>query len=275
MRTIRLVTATSAAVLCLAALNACGPDNSGDQNASKTTAPTAAATTPATGTATGTPTGAPATTGGQGKPTGGATAPAGDGIPAKAWMDTKNVPMDATLHWAPLAANAKPVTGPVTFKAQDLCHAPIGKDDESTFTGQAAGKALVGFGADHWMAQQTLLYHGDPTHSSGTKQLTGLTRTHLTDAVKNCAKTAPGATVKVSSPDDAPYFAATATIPQSDGSTVTLHEYVLDAGGTVSELSVFATTKAGAQPKEAWTAPEDKYVATGMTAPACEAFPGC
>ncbi|MFG2847701.1 hypothetical protein ACGF12_31700 [Kitasatospora sp. NPDC048296] len=264
MRSIRLATATAAALLCAGALSACGPDNSG-QDGGKTAAPA--------------PTGATAapTGGGTAKPTTGASKPATDGadtIPAKAWMDTKSIPMDETYHYAPLAANAKPVSGAVAFKGMELCHTAADKDQEGPLTGVAA-KSSVGFGGDRWTAQQTLLVHGDPTHSSGTKQLTNLAKGYLTDALKACAKTAPGATVKVNSAQDAPYFAAVLTIPQQDGSTATLHEYVTTDGGWVSELSVWATTKAGAQPKDAWKGPEDKYVATGMSAPLCEAFPGC
>ncbi|MFF7989746.1 hypothetical protein ACFZDG_08160 [Kitasatospora xanthocidica] len=270
MRSTRLVTATAAALVCLGALSACGPDNAG-QDAGKTAAPALSATAAAPA---GTGTGAPAT--GTPKPagTGGADG-AGKGIPAKAWMDTKNIPMDETYHYAPLAANAKPQTGPVQFKGMELCHAPIAKDDGYAFTGAASAKASVGFGGDRWTAQQTLLFVGDPTHSSGTKQSTNMVDSRLTDALKGCAKTAPGATVKVDSAADAPYFAAVLTVPQADGSAVTLHEYVVTDGGAVSELSVWATTKAGAQPKDAWKAPEDRYVGTGMTAPMCEALPGC
>ena len=252
----RLVTATAAALLCVGALSACGPDNSG-QDGGKTAAPA--------------PTGTAAPSAGS---TGSTSKPDGKGIPAKAWMDTKNIPMDETYHYAPLAANAKPVTGAVTFKGMELCRAAPTKDQEAQFTGTAA-KASVGFGGDRWTAQQTLLVHGDPTHSSGTKQLTNLAAGNLEDALKACAKTAPGATVKVDSADGAPYFAAVLTVPQQDGSTATLREYVTTDGGWVSELSIWAITKGGAQPKDTWKGPEDKYVATGMTAPLCEAFPGC
>ncbi|MGW2375134.1 MULTISPECIES: hypothetical protein [Kitasatospora] len=264
----RLVTTTAAALLLVGALSACGPDNSG-QDAGKTAAPAPTGAAP-----TAAPTGAPATGGNTGgstaKPTGSG---ADKGIPAKAWMDTKSIPMDETYHYAPLAANAKPVTGAINFKGMELCHSPLPKGEEYFFTGgDARAKASVGFGGDRWTAQQTLLFWGDPTHSSGNGQSVGVIRDLLTEAVKDCAKTAPGATVTVAKSDD---FAATVTVPQPDGSTVTLHEYVINAGGTVSELSVWATTKAGAQPKDAWKAPEDKYVATGMTAAICEALPGC
>ncbi|MFE7593275.1 hypothetical protein ACFU6K_28090 [Kitasatospora sp. NPDC057512] len=251
LRTTRVVTATAAALVCLGALSACGPDNGGGGQ----TALPAAAPTPSTN----------------------PTKPAGSdkGIPDKAWMDTKSVPMDESYHYTPLAANAKQVSGPVQFKGLELCRAAIAKDDEPLFTGTAAAKSEVGFGGDRWAAQQTLLFHGDPVHSSGAKQSTNLAEAHLTEALKSCAKTAPGATVKVDSAPDAPYFAAVLTVPQADGGTVTLHEYVVGDGGTVSELAVWATTKAGAQPKDAWKAPEDKAVGTGMTAAMCEALPGC
>ncbi|MEU8922648.1 hypothetical protein AB0D10_17185 [Kitasatospora sp. NPDC048545] len=271
MRSTRLIAntaVTAAALVCLGALSACGPDNSG-QDGGKTAAPAPSTAAPAGG--------------GTGAPSAGATKPAGNGgtdgaakgIPAKAWMDTKSIPMDETYHYAPLAANAKPQTGPVQFKGMELCHAPVAKDDEWMFTGTASAKASVGFGGDRWTAQQTLLFVGDPTHSSGTKQTTNLTYERLTDALNGCAKTVPGATVKVDSAADAPYFAAVLTVPQADGTAATLHEYAVTDGGTVSELSVWAVTKAGAQPKDAWKAPEDKYVGTGMTAPMCEALPGC
>ncbi len=259
----RLVTATAAALLCVGALSACGPDNSG-QDGGKTAAPAPTGTT-----ATGTTAPSAGSTGSTSKPD-------GKGIPAKAWMDTKNIPMDETYHYAPLAANAKPVTGAVGFKGMELCHSPLPKGEEYLFTeGTAKAKASVGFGGDRWTAQQTLFFWGDPTHSSGNGQSVGVIKDRLATAVKDCAKTAPGATVKVNSADDAPYFAATLTVPQADGSTATLHEYVVNAGGTVSELSVWATTKGGAQPKDAWKAPDDKYVGTGMTSALCEALPGC
>ncbi|MFD5461732.1 hypothetical protein ACFWIQ_02745 [Kitasatospora sp. NPDC127059] len=262
----RLATATAAALLCAGALSACGPDNSG-QDGGKSAAPSSPAT--AAPTAGGTNAGT-----GTGKPTGGADKD--KGVPAKAWMDTKSIPMDEAYHFAPLAANAKPVTGSVDFKGMELCHAAPPKGEEYMYTdGAARAKAAVGFGGDRWTAQQTVDFWGDPTHSSGNAQTAGAIKRGLVDAVTNCAKTAPGATVKVTSAGDAPYFAATVTAPQPDGSTATLHEYVVLSAGTVSELSVWATTKGGAQPKDAWKAPEDKYVATGMTAPLCEAFPGC
>lgn len=263
---IRLVTATAAALLCAGALSACGPDNSG-QDGGRSAAPAAPTTAAPAG-------------GGTAKPTAGATKPTGEGadkgVPAKAWMDTKSIPMDETYHFAPLAANAKPVTGPVDFKGMELCHAAPPKGEEYMYTdGAARAKAAVGFGGDRWTAQQTVDFWGDPTHSSGNAQTAAAIKRAITEAVTNCAKTAPGATVKVASATDAPYFAATVTAPQADGSTATLHEYVALGGGAVTELSVWATTKGGAQPKDAWKAPEDKYVATGMTAPLCEAFPGC
>ncbi|MFH8382641.1 hypothetical protein ACH4E7_17075 [Kitasatospora sp. NPDC018058] len=265
MRSTRLVTSATAALLCVGVLSACGPDNGGEGGGKTATpAPTGAAPTAA-------PTGG-STGGSTAKPTGGTD----KGIPAKAWMDTKSIPMDETYHYAPLAANAKPVSGPVGFKGMELCHSPLPKGEEDFFTGGTAkAKASVGFGGDRWTAQQTLFFWGDPTHSSGNGQSVGAIRRDLDEAVKDCAKTAPGATVKVTSANDAPFLAATVTVPQPDGSTVTLHEYVTNAGGTISELSVWATTKAGAQPKDAWKAPEDKYVGTGMTAALCEALPGC
>ncbi|MEU3572909.1 hypothetical protein AB0E96_31475 [Kitasatospora sp. NPDC036755] len=252
MRTTRVVTATAAALVCLGALSACG-SGSGSQSAGSAGVP--AATTPVTDPK---------------KPSGG-----DKGIPDKAWMDTKSIPMDESYHYTPLSANAKPVTGPVQFKGMELCHAAVAKDDEPLFTGSAAARSEVGFGGDRWTAQQTLLFHGDPTHSSGVKQSAAMAQTRLTEALKSCAKSAPGATVKVESAPDAPYFAAVLTVPQADGGAVTLHEYVVGDGGAVSELAVWATTKGGAQPKDAWKAPEDKYVGTGMSAPMCEALPGC
>ncbi|MFB7910645.1 hypothetical protein ACFC1T_29845 [Kitasatospora sp. NPDC056076] len=262
----RLITVTAAALLCAGALSACGPDDSG-QDGGKSAAPAAPTTA------------APA--GGTAKPTGGGAGPTtgadqGKAVPAKAWADTKSIPMDETYHFAPLAANAKPVTGPIGFKGMELCHAAPPKGEEYMYTdGAARAKAAVGFGGDRWTAQQTVDFWGDPTHSSGNAQTAYAIERGITEAVTNCARTAPGATVKVTSAADAPYFAATVTAPQPDGSTATLHEYVVLGGGAVTELAVWATAKAGAQPKDAWKAPEDKYVATGMTAPLCEAFPGC
>ncbi|MGW2375135.1 hypothetical protein [Kitasatospora sp. NPDC001683] len=272
---VRLLTAATAALLCVGALSACGPDNSG-QDGGKTAAP---APTGAAPTSAAPATGAP--TSGTAKPTGGG---ADKGIPAKAWMDVKTIPVDEAIQWPTFAANAKLTTNKVLFKGQELCHDTDGltKDGESLYTGTARATAVVGgSGNSRWTGQETLLYQGDPTHSSGTKQLTNLTRTHLVDAVKNCAKTFPHASVKVTSMEGAPYFAAAVTLPQIDGATVTLHEFVVDAGGTVGELSVFTTTKGGAEP-DGWMAVfdhdpigQETDAATNMKTAICGALPGC
>ncbi|MFJ9949482.1 hypothetical protein [Kitasatospora sp. NPDC091207] len=79
-------------------------------------------------------------------------------------------------------------------------------------------------------------------------------------------QTAPGATVKLTSPEDATYVAATVTVPQPGGAAVVLHAYLTAPDGTVNELAVWTSTKAGAQPKAPWAGPADAEVAKAMDA---------
>ncbi|MFG3055236.1 hypothetical protein ACGFZP_30415 [Kitasatospora sp. NPDC048239] len=270
------IATTLAALCCLGSLSACGPENGDDKNAAPpaTAAPATGAAAPTTGAA------APTTPGGgQAKPSSGAAAPTGGGaakgIPAGAWINPRSIPLDSTHHWAAPADHAKPAGGAVAFKLQELCHSKLSKDVESLGTGQAAAQALIGPGGEQWQAQQTLLYQGDPRPSSGVAQSTHAVFTDLRDELKNCAKTAPGATVNVTSPEDGMFFAATVTLPQSGGGTVTLHEYLTVPDGTVNELSLWTTAKAGAQPKVPWAGPADAEVAKAMDSALCSTLKDC
>ncbi|MEU6235604.1 hypothetical protein [Kitasatospora sp. NPDC047058] len=259
---------TAAALACLATLSACGPENNGDQTAAPGTTATAAGTAPASG-----PAAAP--TSGAAKPSSAGAAVSKD-IPAGAWIDPHAVPLDSTYHWPAPATTAKGVTGTPVFKLQELCHAKLNPDHESLGAGRAAAQAVLGAGgADQWQAQQTLLYEGDPRPSSGVAQSAHLVFDDLREEVKGCAKTLPGATVKVTSPEDANYFAATVTVPQAGGTVVTLHEYLSNPDGTVDELAVWTSTKTGAQPKVAWAGPADADVAKAMDSALCTTLKDC
>lgn len=265
MRTTRTAVATAAALVCLGALSACGPDNGADQNAGPATGSTAA---PATGTAAAPPSGSA-------KPSAAAPGASRD-IPAGAWISPRAVPLDSAHHWTAPASSAKAVGGAPVFKLQELCHSTLSKDNESLGTGQAAAQAVLGAGgADQWQAQQTLLYQGDPRPSSGVAQSAHAVFRDLRDELKDCARTAPGATVKVTSPEDATYVAATVTVPQPGGTTAVLHTYLTAPDGTVNELALWATTKAGAQPKVPWAGPADAEVAKAMDAALCAALKDC
>ncbi|MFB7615448.1 hypothetical protein [Kitasatospora sp. NPDC056181] len=258
----------AAALLGIGMLNACGPDNSGEQNAAPSTAATAAGTAAASGAAAQPSTAAA-------KPSSAGPAVSKD-IPAGAWINPRAIPLDATYKWPAPAAGAKGVSGKPTFKLQELCHSKLSQDNESLGAGRAAAQSVIGAGgADQWQAQQTLLYQGDPRPSSGIAQSAHLVLGDLEDEVKNCAKTVPGATVKVTSPADAMYFAATVTVPQAGGTTVTLHEYLTAPDGTVNELSLWTAAKTGAQPKVPWAGPADADVTKAMDAALCDTLKDC
>ncbi|MEV0534746.1 hypothetical protein [Kitasatospora sp. NPDC050463] len=271
MRTTRTAVATAAALVCLGALSACGPDDGAEQNVG----PSKAATGPATG-STAAPATGPATAPSSGSAKPSAAAPGARDIPAGAWINPRAVPLDSVHHWTAPASSAKAVGGAPVFKLQELCHSTLSKDNESLGAGQAAAQALLGAGgADQWQAQQTLLYQGDPRPSSGVAQSAHAVFRDLRDELKDCARTAPGATVKVTSPEDATYVAATVTVPQPGGTTVVLHTYLTAPDGTVNELALWATAKAGAQPKVPWAGPADAEVAKAMDAPLCATLKDC
>lgn len=168
------------------------------------------------------------------------------------------------------------MSGTPAFKLQELCHSKLSQDNESLGAGRAAAQSVIGAGgADQWQAQQTLLYEGDPRPSSGVAQSAYAVFGDLRDEVKACAKTVPGATVKVTSPEDGKYFAATVTVPQAGGTTVTLHEYLTAPDGTVNELSLWTAGKPGAQPKVPWAGPADADVAKAMDSALCTALKDC
>ncbi|GAA2836008.1 hypothetical protein RMN57_08335 [Kitasatospora sp. CM 4170] len=275
-RTAGTAVAAVAAIACLGALSACGPDNGGDQNAAPGKAASPAATAPAGGTATGTV--APQPSGGAAKPSAAGTSAAAGSrdVPAGTWINPRSIPLDATYHWPAPAGTAKSVAGAPTFKLQELCHSKLSPDTADLGTGRAAAQSLLGAGGpDQWQAQQTLLYEGDPRPSSGVAQSAHAVFSDLREEVKACAKSAPGATVKVTSPEDANYFAATVTVPQAGGNAVTLHEYLTAPDGTVNELAVWTTGKSGAQPKVPWAGPADADVAKAMDSALCTTLKDC
>ncbi|MFD0346528.1 hypothetical protein ACFQ0M_11385 [Kitasatospora aburaviensis] len=201
--------------------------------------------------------------------------PPAPGRPGRHLDQPAQHPAGRDLPLAP-AGTAKSVAGAPTFKLQELCHSKLSPDTADLGTGRAAAQSLLGAGGpDQWQAQQTLLYEGDPRPSSGVAQSAHAVFSDLREEVKACAKSAPGATVKVTSPEDANYFAATVTVPQAGGNAVTLHEYLTAPDGTVNELAVWTTGKSGAQPKVPWAGPADADVAKAMDSALCTTLKDC
>jgi hypothetical protein len=243
--------ASAAALVSLAVLTACGPDDPANAPATPSQS-SAAAPPPSTSAAP-----APSPTGGD------HTAPTG--VPDTAWMAARDIPLDAAYHWPALAGVAKGGKNPV-LQAETVCGSKRSADLDGITGGANAAKATLGSGED-WHAQETLVNW--PGTTSGAMQTSAALFRGISDEIKSCATTAPGATVKVTV-DDGQQLVASLTVPQPGGASVTLHEYLVNNAGTVAELAVWS----GPHPKTVWAA-TDATVLKGLNAPLCSAFKDC
>lgn len=259
----------TAALVCLSAVTACGPEEkSADAGPAPTTAaaaPSARAGTPGAGTSASATAGAG--TGAPGK---------GDGVPAGAWIDPRSIPLDATYHWPAPGTTAKSVAVP-TFHVQTVCNTTLPGDSRYLVEGAQSGQAEIkGASAAEgdWRAKQTIVRR-DPRGSSGNAQTAYALLQQLKDTLKNCGRTNSGARVEVTSPADADHVAATITVQQPAGAGVlTVHEYLAAPDGTVVELAVQSQTRDG-KPKVAWPATDDAAVVKAMKSALCAAYPEC
>ncbi|MFD8481769.1 hypothetical protein [Kitasatospora sp. NPDC059673] len=267
MRPLRLAATAVACLTAIAALTACDPEGSGGGDAGKTAAaPPAASGTPSAGsTASGSPKSDP-----------GAAPSAGGGksstVPAAAWIAPQQVPLNAALHWTAPATSAKSLGAKGQFQIEQLCHGK--RSDDWTDTVPGVDTASLGGASGDWKADQSIVSFGDASKSSVAAQSAFGLLGAVKDEVKNCATTVPGAKAEITG-DDSEYLVATVTVPQSDGGTVQVHEYLTTSGGALVELTLHAQTAKGAHPKTAWSAPADTAVLSALAKPVCTAFKDC
>jgi len=260
VRPLRLAAATAACLTALAALTACNPDGTDGGDA----ASPAASSAPSSA-ASGSPKSDPTT-----------AAPAGGGkastVPAAAWIAPQQVPLNAALHWTAPASSAKSLGAKGQFKIEQLCHGKRSDDWADVVTD--LDTASLGGAAGDWQADQSIVSFGDAAKSSAVAQTAFGVLGAVKDEVKGCATTVPGAKVEIAG-DDSEYLVATVTVPQSDGGTVQVHEYLTTSGGALVELTLHAQVAKGGHPKTAWSAPADSAVLSALAKPVCTAFKDC
>ncbi|MEV4559228.1 hypothetical protein AB0K51_19875 [Kitasatospora sp. NPDC049285] len=260
MRAFRL----AAAAACLAVLTACGPD---DTPAPAASSPAAAPSSPAAAPASDPPSSAPPSAAVPSVSAGGGKA---SPLPA-VWISPQAVPLESVYHWGTPAKSARGVDEPV-FVFEQVCRGKRPADLPRPM--KSATAALGGAQAGDWQADETVGSWG-PATSSAQAQAAYEFLGGLIAELKDCASTAPGARVEVTTEDAANKLAATLTVPQPDGTAVQLHEYLTVSGGAVAELALRAQTAKGAKPRTAWSAPTDDAVLKALAQPVCTAFKDC
>lgn len=260
-RTTSLATATTALLLGLGSLTACGPVTH------QLVAPAAGApTTPAPqSSAPDTPADPTATTGSSG---GGVP-----GLPASVWLASRAIPMDSTYHWNALAGAAKAASNP-TYEFERLCNSTRDPSNDLSDWKGPAGQASIGTGdSADWQVSQTVIHF--PGNTNTAVQTAYQLYQGLKDELNACPTSAPGATVRVTTsdvttrPGDSD-LAAIVTVPNTSGGTFTLHEYL-----TVTDSAVVELTVRSDRPTHPWSAPADATVLRSLESPICPVFKDC
>jgi hypothetical protein len=188
--------------------------------------------------------------------------PTCDQIPATAWPDGADIPLDTIYHWPLLAGLAVPAPAP-RFRFEELCSTPQLAGDPRSYA--VAEKALVTHPAGQWQLQaQVLHWRGDT--SAGGQSAQSVFNT-ATVGLRLCQVTAPQFTVALTT-DRPDRMAAVITGP------VVMHQYLLShpQSSTVSELVLWATPGPGAPPEVPWPAVPDAHVFDAMAQPLCGAY---
>ncbi|KDN87131.1 hypothetical protein [Kitasatospora cheerisanensis] len=264
MRPLRLAAAAVACLSAVAVLTACDPEGADGGSAAKTSAaPPAASGAPSSGGGASAPAPAPSATGGGGK---------GSAVPAAAWIAPQQVPLNAALHWTAPASSAKSLGAKGRFLIEQLCHGTRSADWTDTVPG--VDTASLGGADGDWKADQSIVSFGDASKSSAAAQSAFGLLGAVKDEVRACAATASGAKAEITG-DDSEFLVATVTLPQPDGGTVQVHEYLTTSGGALVELTLHARLAKGGHPKTAWSAPADGAVLSALAKPVCTAYKDC
>ncbi|MGW4695067.1 hypothetical protein ACWEO1_22120 [Kitasatospora cineracea] len=263
MRSLRLTAAAVACLSAVAVLTACDPEGTDTGDSAASAAPSTASTAApsAAGSA------SPAASKSQGAPE--ATPGKAGRLPAGVWIDPKAVPLNSALHWK--AGPAKVLGEKGRLRIEELCKIP--REDSFAEVPMVETAALGGAAGD-WAADETIASFGSSAKSSGAAQSAYGLLSGVTEGLKGCASTVPGATVKVTV-EDGMTVAATLTVPQPGGGSTEVHEYLTAKDGTLAELTLHAQLPKGGHPKTAWAGGSDDAVLNPLAAPVCTAFADC
>ncbi len=187
-------------------------------------------------------------------------------IPPKAWIASNQLPLNDSLHWPELGDVAEPVSSQ-SFQSTSLC----GGQPES-MSGSNNAIATVDNGTDSWSAQQVIVhYPGDPWTMGQTAQALF---TDLQTRIGSCQKAAAGTTITVTTPSEFCTALKTggchqlATTIENPERHVTAHVYLVVAGSTVTEVTVWSS----GTPSVSWSMPTDSAVFDAMTPQLCTAW---
>ncbi|MFJ5881336.1 hypothetical protein [Kitasatospora cineracea] len=269
MRSLRLTAAAVACLSAVAVLTACDPEGTDTGDSASSAAPsTAAPAAPsAAGSVSAVASGAAAGSKSPGAPE--ATPGKAGRLPAGVWIDPKAVPLNSALHWK--TGPAKVLGEKGRLRIEELCKIP--RDDSFAEVPMVETAALGGAAGD-WAADETIASFGSSAKSSGAAQSAYGLLSGVTEGLKGCATTVPGATVKVTV-EDGMTVAATLTVPQSGGGSTEVHEYLTAKDGTLAELTLHAQLPKGGHPKTAWAGGSDDEVLNPLAAPVCTVFADC
>lgn len=188
-------------------------------------------------------------------------------IPVNMWMDSRQIPLADVYNFPPLES----VSGQVPeyrFKFEELCRSDPSADREHGWGG-ISGRAQIIQGPGAWSVQEQIVSYPGDSWTMG--QTADVLFSKLTDKLKNCAETVPGARVSISLPVQHCRFlgrcvelAATVFIPESD---VTAHIYLSSPGSSVLELVLWS--RGGVTVP--WPKPDDLSVLSALNAPLCPA----
>jgi hypothetical protein len=188
--------------------------------------------------------------------------PTCDQIPATAWPDAGDLPLDPVYHWPPLAGLAVPAPAP-RFRFEDVCTTPQLPGDPRLSA--VAEKVLVPHPAGQWQLQAQVVHWRGDTATGG--ELAQSVFNTATVGLRLCQLTAPQ--FNVSFTTDRPDRIAAVFTGQ-----VVMHQYLLahPQSSTVSELVLWTTPAAGAPPEVPWPTVTDAHVFDAMAQPLCGAY---
>ncbi|RAJ44635.1 hypothetical protein K353_01211 [Kitasatospora sp. SolWspMP-SS2h] len=269
MRSLRLAAATVACLSAVAVLSACDPEGTDTGDSAASAAPGTASTAATTASAAPSADGAKSPAASKSPAAPEATPGKAGRLPAGAWIDPKSVPLNSALHWK--AGPAKVLGEKGRLRIEELCKIPR---DDSFAEVPIVETAALGGAAGDWSADETIASFGSSAKSSAAAQSAYALLAGVTEGLKDCASTVPGATVKVTVEDGAS-VAATLTVPQSGGGSTEVREYLTAKDGSLAELTLHAQLPKGGHPKTAWAGGSDDAVLNPLGGAVCTAFDDC
>ena len=188
-------------------------------------------------------------------------------LPAKVWMDSRQIPLYNIYSFPPLASVARPVTDP-RFKIEELCQSRLSDARVQHGFGGVSEHAAINQRAEDWSIQEQIVHYPGDTWTMG--QAVNLMFSELIGQIKGCADTSAGAQVDISTPSvrcanvtsgGCGWFAAEVFVPES---RITAHVYVASAGNSLVELALWSRDT-----EVRWPHPVDNSVLAALIAPLC------